>query len=269
MVAAPGTALSDLQSNILKVLAASAAPKNATAIGKALPVGGRPKPKQLTQVLSEMAAAGSIVVLPGKTAKFVRAPVEAWAQAWILETLEKGKQSEAQLSKALSPHEHLLGDVIKRLKREGKVFVHLPTGAKDTPVSYALVPPDPMHYIGTDLEKLLQKAKAKGFSPAQIRRAVLSQLPAEPPPIIETIRQLEPRADLGVTVPIPRLRRALSAKHDQASIDKEILELAAQGGLDLHSHPWPARLSADEKKSFIADGHGGWFDSVALRRTST
>lgn len=281
MVAEPHTAQSDLHSNILKVLATDAAPKVASAISKALPVGGRPKPKELARALSEMAAAGSILVIPGKTPKFMRAPAETWAQAMVLEVLQKGKLTEAKLAQALSPHDDLAAGVIAHLKSAGKVFVHPATGAKNTPVSYALVPPDPITYIGKDLDKLLAMGEKKGFTQEAVRAAVLSRLgPAPPtvtaaraaggrPPIVAAMRSIEPRADLGVSVPIASLRQELGGQYGQAAIDQEILTLAAQAILNLHSPPWGARLSAEQKSALIEDGRGGWFDAVTLRRQST
>jgi hypothetical protein len=270
MVAVPH---SDLHSNILKVLATSTVPKGSTAISKELPVGGRPKAKELAQLLSEMVAAGSIVEFPGKPPKFARGPVESWVRSRVLEMLTAGKQEEPKLTKALIPHEHLLAEVMTDLQLEGKVFAHPPLSAKGK-ILYAMEPPEVLTYIGKELDKLLAAAQEKGFTQVAIRAAVLSRLapeslylaPARRPPIVETIRRLEPRAERGVAVAIVSLRKELAGHYDHASIDKEILALARQAILDLHSHAWPARLSADEKRCLIEDGRGGWFDSVTLRR---
>lgn len=270
MVAVPQ---SDLRSNILKVLVTTAAPKSSAAIHKALPVGGRPKTKALAVTLSEMADAGSIIEFPGKSAKYARAPALSWVEAMLLEQLAAGTPvPEDKLAKSLVPHQQLLPKVVKALERERKLCVHPPIKTKGSAL-YGTMPPDLLTYIGKDLQKLVAVARSKGFSPTAIRAALLSQVPESelkpkspvPPPIAEAIRRLEPGADRGVAVSIAALRKALAADHDQASVDLEILALAKQAVVDLHSHPWVARLSSQEKRSLIEDGRGGWFDRVSLR----
>ncbi len=81
--------------------------------------------------------------------------------------------------------------------------------------------------------------------------------------------RIEPRINEGAAVGLVRLREALAADYDKPGFDAAILALARSGVVELQSHAWPARLTAEERSLLIDNGHGGWFDSAALQRRRT
>jgi hypothetical protein len=279
----PAAPQSDLQANVLKALAGSVAPLAPSAIAKALPVGGRPQANVLKGLLAQMAGAGLLVRIPGKTEKYVAAPIEDWARAALLALLAAGPQTEAKLKQTLTKgYEHLLGDLTASLLVGGKVFRHPPVTAGGKP-KFALHPADPVAYLAKDLDKLLLTVAKKGFAPEAVRDAALRHLGATAgavdaklgetqgptlagEEILQAMRRLEPRVDTGAAVSISRLRRALEARCDKNTFDAAVVSLAQRGVLELQSHAWPTRLSNEERDALIANGRGGWFDSVARRR---
>lgn len=205
----------DLQTNILKVLAAGTAPMSPRAIEKALPVGGRPPLRGLKSLLEDMVRDG-------------------------------------------------------RLAREaggGELYCT----ADDGPAS-----------VGVELERLIARLAARGLPLGHIRTEMLRHLgaagPAAPPvaqpasrsaatgAILEAMHRLEPRVNEGAAVSIARLRDALSAQCDKPAFDHALRALLARGVVELQSHAWPARLTAEEKSMLLENGRGGWFDSAALLR---
>jgi hypothetical protein len=274
---------SDLQTNVLKALAGGGAPLAPSAIAKALPVGGRPQPDVLKRLLAQMASDGLLVQTPGTTQKYVAAPVEDWARAAVLALLATGPQTESKLKRTLTKnYEHLLADVIASLLDRGDVFRHPPLTAGGKP-KYARHPADPVAYLAKDMDKLLVTVAKKGFAPDAVRAAALRHLGARADgvdaksgetqgallageEILQAMRRLEPRVDTGAAVSISRLRQALGARCDKGTFDAAVVTLAQRGVLELQSHAWPTRLNDEERDVLIANGRGGWFDSVARRR---
>jgi hypothetical protein len=190
----PASAASDLQANIVKVLSAGGPPLSAPRIAKALPVGGRPTGKVLQIELAQMAADGILLRIPGKTERFVVAPVEAWARAALLEALRAGPQSAAKLGKPLTAHfAHLAAPLLDTLLAEGRVFRH-PAIAKSGKPVFALTPPDPLPHFAKALDALLASVEAKGFPPAAVRAAVLRHLGADRSPPAEARAPARPAA---------------------------------------------------------------------------
>jgi hypothetical protein len=291
----PASPASDLQANILKVLSAGGPPLTPPKIARALPVGGRPPLKLLRSLLAQMAAAGRLERLPGKTDRYIAAPAEAWARSTLLEMLRFGPQTGAKLEKSLTVHHaHLATDLLAALIDSGQVFRH-PAPSKAGKSAFALTPPDPLPYLAGALDRLQRAVEEKGFAPAAVRAAVLRHLGASeftsaargagdadakatpkpapknaaglsPETVVEAMGRVEPRVNDGAAVPIARLRDMLGAQHDKKSFDEAMLLLAARGIIELQSHAWPARLTAEQQKLLIDDGHGGWFDSAALQR---
>jgi len=294
----PASPASDLQANVLKVLSAGGPPLTPPKIARALPVGGRPPLKVLRPLLAQLAAAGRLERLPGKTERYIAAPVEAWARATLLEMLRSGPQTAAKLEKSLTVHHaHLATALLAALVGGGQVFRH-PAPSKGGQPAFALTPPDPLRYLAGALDRILRTVEEQGFTPAAVRAAALRHLGAsefttaargagdcEPKPtpkatptkapglspetVIEAMGRVEPRVNDGAAVSIARLREILGAQHDKKSFDEAMLQLAARGVVELQSHAWPARLTAEQQELLIDDGHGSWFDSAALHRRKT
>jgi hypothetical protein len=232
-----------------------------------------------------------VVRIAGRTDKYVAAPVEVWARSHLLELLAEGPRAEAALKKSLTrAHDHLYSGLVEALLRTGRIHRHPPfTRGRSL---LALDPPDVTAYVGAELDNLMNTLAAKGFAAAALKAAMLRHLgapapgaaagggvpaagagtpiAAERPPaeaVIEAMHRLEPRVNEGAAVSIARLRDVLSARCDKGAFDGAVLSLLKRGVLELQSHAWPARLSAEEKSLLIDNGQGGWFDSAALLRS--
>jgi hypothetical protein len=133
-----------------------------------------------------------------------------------------------------------------------------------------------------ELQRLIGRLAARGMAQWHIRAEMLRHLGAAAPAaaappaasvdaadaILEAMHRLEPRVNEGAAVSIARLRDGLSARCDKAAFDSALLALLARGVVELQSHAWPARQTAEEKSLLIENGRGGWFDSAALLRRS-
>lgn len=275
---------SELQANIRKALLSGIAPMTRQALAKALPVGGRPGPKALKAQLDAMVAAGQLVCIPSKMPKFTCAPIEEWVQAAWLQLLSKGPQPQVKLRKVLpQSFEATLDRVLEEMLSKRKIFLHPPPTKARKPL-YALEPADPATYLAKNLEKLLAATVQLGFSTNAVREAAIRYLGAQArqakaksagasetaaalqDEILQAMRRIEPRVDLGAAVSIARLRQSVSRVMDKPTFDVSVLDLAKGGVLELQSHAWPARLTPDEQDELIDNGRGGWFDSAALRR---
>jgi hypothetical protein len=169
---------SDQQANILKVLAAGGPPLRPPQIARALPVGGRPRPGELQGLLAQLAADGRILRFPGRSDRYVAAPVENWARATLLAALLAGPQPAARLARSLGGHfSHLAAGLLESLAREGLVFRH-PALKRSGRPAYALTPPDPLAYLAGALDRLLQTVADIGFSAQAVRAAALRHLSA-------------------------------------------------------------------------------------------
>jgi hypothetical protein len=225
----------DLQTNIEKVLAAGAAPMTATAIAQALPLGGRPSSTALKSLLRFMVESGRVVRAAGRA--------DAYAAP---------------------------------LRSTGRADAH----------AAALRSTDLLASVGPELDRLVAGFAARGLSvesvQAAMRRHLGAAAPQQPAPpeasrapgtapadaVIAAMHRLEPRVNEGAAVAIARLREALTPLCDKASFDAALLTLLERGLVELQSHAWPARLTAEDKALLIDNGQGGWFDSAALRRPS-
>jgi hypothetical protein len=283
----PDLPTTELRANLIKVMSIGVKPLAPAAILKALPVGGRPTSKVLKEELSRMAADGLLVRLPGKTDKYVAAPVESWAKRALLEELGSGPKTLAKLKKTLTPAgSPLWADLSASLLAAGRMFEHPPrTGSG--PTLFALTPPDPAAYFAKELEKLIGGVVKRGFEVAAVRAAIVHYLgepahdePAHDEPadvlapaitaesLLAALHRLDPRVAQGATVPIGRLREHLQAQGhaNKPRFDSLLLSLAGRGVLELQSHAWPARLTDADREALVSNGRDGWFDSVALPR---
>lgn len=271
----PQAVPSDVATNVIKVLTQATTPMGSTAIAKALPVGGRPKPKALAALLTELVEQGRIVQAGPSTPKFVSAPADAWAQRALLAALSRGPRTESKLKSALpSGFDRLLPAALRSLTEAGKAYRHPPPKKNGKPV-FALQPPDAADFLAKDLEKLIAAVASRGFTPAEVRSAARRLLgdavdrPAAPreDAVLAALRRVDPRTDHGAAVSLPRLREALSAElPSKGDFDAALLALADRGVLELQTHAWPARLNERERELLVENGRGGWFDQVSLRK---
>jgi hypothetical protein len=264
----------ELKSNIVKALSAGEKPMAAPAILKALPVGGRPKPKVFGELLAQLEREGVLVSVPSRSRKYVPGPIDVWVRRAVLKALATAPQPEAKLLKLVTAaNAEVLANVLASLRAQEEIHVHPPLTKSGKP-SFGLSPADPIPYIAKDVDKLLTAAVKKGFSMAELRDALIRYLghgtrtPAAETiaveEIIASMRLLDPRVDHGAAVPIGKLRESLAEKCSKQEFDRVLVELSASGRLELQSHAWPERLSEQERAMLIANGRGGWFDSVAL-----
>lgn len=270
---------SEVALNVVKVLSLATTPLGAAAIARALPVGGRPTPKALQPLLAQLVADGHLLCTSDSPARYITAPPEAWAQRVVLAALSKAPQPESKLKMALTRFfERLLPTALTALTETGKAYRH-PARTKAGKPVYALRPADPAEFLANDLDKLIAAVAAKGFAANDVRRAAVRLLTGEPSSkgdtrprdaeaqVLAGLYRLDPRSDLGAAVPVALLREALRETLPvKAEFDSALLILAKRGVLELQSHAWPARLTEDERERLVDNGHGGWFDSVSLRR---
>lgn len=277
---------SEVALNVVKVLSLATTPLGAAAIARALPVGGRPTPKALQPLLAQLVADGHLLCTSDSPPRYITAPPEAWAQRAVLAALSKAPQSESKLKMALTRFfERLLPTALTALTETGKAYRH-PARTKAGKPVYALRPADPAEFLANDLDKLIAAVAAKGFAANDVRRAAVRLLTGEPSAIrpdsaskgdtrphdagaqvLAGLYRLDPRSDLGASVPVALLREALRETLPvKGEFDSVLLMLAKRGVLELQSHAWPARLTEDERERLVDNGHGGWFDSVSLRR---
>jgi hypothetical protein len=287
MVGAPiaATLSPELEANILKVLCATHRPMTPAAILKALPVGGRPKPKVLKEWLARMEPGGAVARVPPESDKYVNGPIAAWVSRAVMTELAAGPQTRVKLLKFITvSHGDLLDETLASLVASGAIHLHPPPTKAGHP-AYGLGAPDPITYLAKDIDKLLKTAVGKGFSAAAVRQALHryfgdsaahSPTAIAPPvrpalsleSVVAAMRRLEPRIDHGAAVPIGKLRSALGDSGAKDVFDAALMALAASGVIELQSHAWPERLSAGERESLVDNGRGGWFDSAALRHGS-
>lgn len=270
---------SEVALNVIKVLSLATTPLGAAAIAKALPVGGRPTPKALQPLLAQLVADGQLLCTSDSPTRYISAPPEAWAQRVVLAALSKAPQPESRLKTALTRFfERLLPTALTALTETGKAYLHPARSKAGKPV-YALRPADPAEFLANDLDKLIAAVAAKGFAADDVRRAAVRLLTGEPSAkrdtrphdaearVLDGLYRLDPRSDLGAAVPVAHLREALrETLPAKAEFDSALLTLAKRGVLELQSHAWPARLTEDERERLVDNGHGGWFDSVSLRK---
>jgi hypothetical protein len=175
-----------------------------------------------------------------------------------------------------------LNSLLQLMVNDGSV-VHV-TGKTD---AYAMPLPtaDPLALLSSQLDQLIAGFVARGQPREAVAAAARRHLgvrdPAQPPPtvsssgasgglpaetLIAAMHRLEPRVNEGAAVSIARLREALTPGCDKTTFDAALLALLARGVVELQSHAWPARLTAEEKSLLIDNRQGGWFDSAALLR---
>lgn len=269
----------ELKANIVKVLAASQKPMAPAAILKALPVGGRPKAKALAEFLAQMESDGLLISVPHQSGKYANGPIDTWIRNAIMAAMSAAPQTEAKLLKVVTTsNAALLKVMLASLKKEGRIHEHPPLTKAGKPL-FGLRQPDPIAYVGKDVDKLIAAAVGKGFPKAAIRHALIRYLSDQPSPpaavtipsdaIIAAMRRLEPRVEDGAAVPIGKLRKSLAQDFGKDAFDMAIIQLASSGILELQSHAWPERLTDAERDALISNGRGGWFDSAALRQRAT
>lgn len=254
------------------VLERAGEPLTAAAVRKALPAGRKPPVGELLRRLTALVASGRVHDWSGKSPKFSSVPARRYAVDQVLAILAQGPLTEAEIkSRVPAAAKPLVKSALAELVAAKRVWTHPKRAGK---LRCALSPPDAIDYVPDEIAAVVKKLAKLGFSEAAVRVALRRYITAEetkPPPqaaelIPQTMLRLNPQAAQGALVYLASLRAALADRFpDKATFDAAVMALAGQGKVQLQSHAWPGRLSAEERHRLIEDGRGGYFDAIGLR----
>jgi hypothetical protein len=262
----------DLDVMLETALARAGTPLTAAAVRKALPAGQKPSLREVLSRLSALVDGGRLHAWPGKGAKFSSVAAPRYASDRILAALAQGPLTEAEIKRRVpAAAKPLVKAALADLVDARRVWRHPKRASKSR---CALTPPDPLDYLPDEIEAVFKKLAKLGFSQDALRAALRryatayepKPAPAEGELIPAAMLRLNPQAAHGALVYVASLRAAL-ADHfqDKASFDAAVRALAERGKVQLQSHAWPGRLSAEERQALIDDGRGGYVDAVGLR----
>jgi hypothetical protein len=271
--------LHDLDPLIEAVLARTGEPLTVAAVIRGMPAGRKPKPAQMLELLNTLVRAGRIHRWPGAAARFSTVEPLGFARDQVLGALSRRPLTDAELKKRLPASVRSLAKAaLATLVAERRVFRHPKLGLK---VRVALTPPDPFDYLPPELEVLYKRMAKLGFDAAQSNDALrrhFAPTGVQAPPaeahvpadagaeILAAMSRLNSQTSRGALVNLSELRAATAARFaDRSAFDRAVLALAEQGRVQLQTHPWPGRLSLDERSALVPDGRGGFFDAIGIR----
>ena len=267
-----------------------------TALLKPLPKAARPPKPRLKQLLDELVAQRQVRSAREKSSVvYWTESRDAQACAAISRALAAGPQAQTALVKSSGCPAKLFSQVFKRLVSEGRVQQWPPL--KGTTPLFGLQGPDPKLYLQTACAAPLKKLKeaisqtgkklaSSGLTEAQLVAAVYALLEAELPPsqpvaaatslisdeafsrlIPERMVALDAAAANGALVSVRELHRALRAEAaDAEQFNRVVLQLYAQGVVELTRHDYPASLPEAERRELVTDPQGNYYNGIVLRR---
>ena len=268
------------------------APITAKDLGKRVDAPLKLGESELTAILDDAVASGTLHAIPKATAKgkprYWNQDVVAYGRLAIREMLRtKGAQSEAALKKAAKglTDEQFRKSLASAIDAH-EAWAHPPVG-KSKKGSFGASPPLPEPYlreIGKQLGRVVSQLTAASVSHAELRRAFVQMAEAagvsiagearagqDSPParavptfdLIAQMKRIEPGAERGALVRTDHLRDA--AKLGKSEFDRAVMELARQGRLSLHRHDYVSSLSEQEREKLVSDGNGTYYVGMVLR----
>ncbi|MSR58518.1 MAG: hypothetical protein EXS05_12830 [Planctomycetaceae bacterium] len=272
------------------------APLTAAELAKRMVAPLKVTDSELTRLLEEHVAAGTLNLFPPKTLKskpryWNRDPIE-FARLAILQTLAaKGPQTAAKLklsAKGLADDQ--FEQIVTGLIATQQLWRQPPVGKAGKEL-FGGSPPSPEPYlrnVGIELTKVVSQLLAANVPKEDVRRSLVQLIEgagitlgsAMPPgddahrapprsdgiDLIALMRRIEPGADRGALVGSRELRRV--AKLEKTRFDRAALELARDGRLSLHRHDYPASLTAAERDELVTDGDGTYYIGMAIRQST-
>lgn len=271
-------------------------PLSETALLKPVPKAARPPKPRLKELLDELVAQQRVRSAREKSSiVYWTESRDEQACAAISRALAERPQSEKDLAKSAGCSAALLKQVLKRLVSEDRVQQWPPLRGK-TPV-FGLHAPDPQFYLQTACAAPLKKLKevvrqtgkklaSSGVTQAQLVAAIYALLEQElqqPPPVAaqpslisdeafsrlipERMVALDAAAANGALVSVRELHRALRAEAaDAEQFNRVVLQLYAQGVVELTRHHHPASLPEEERREMVTDPQGNYYNGIVLRR---
>lgn len=276
----------------LDALRRADAPLTAAELAKQISGPLKFKEGDLTSLLDECVAAGTLHAFPPLSAKkkprYWDRDALTFARLTILGVVgAKGPQTQANLRKGVKwLSDAQFAQVFENLRAARELLPHPPlVGSR---VLFGNRPPAPGLYLkklGTELAKIVEKLTAAGVAREDLRRALVELIeaagvpfgttggpPNAPAPpradamdLIALMKRLEPGAERGALLGARDLRRA--AGLDKAPFDAAVLELSRQGRVSLHRHDYPASLTPEERDELVTDGAGTYYVGLALRQS--
>lgn len=262
----------DLDAMLETALARVGEPLSAATVRKALPAGPKPSVREVLLRLTALVDGGRVHAWPGKSAKFSSVAAPRYASDQVLAALAQGPLTEAEIKRRVpAAAKPFVKTALADLVDARRVWRHPKRASK---IRCALTPPDPLDYLPEEIDAVFKKLAKLGFSQEALRAALRRYAAAdERKPataagdlVPGAMLRLNPQAAHGALVYVASLRAALADQFpDKATFDAAVMALAEQGKVQLQSHAWPGRLSAEERYALIDDGRGGYFDAIGLR----
>lgn len=258
----------ELDELLLRAVERAGQPVRLVKLVAALPKGYQKPPGRVGERVAALARDGRLYVWTGRPERIALETRDAWIRSRILQLLHaSGPLTGAELGKRLGADlARDRGPVLAALCAEGLVRRHPRLGQRSP---YALVPPDPVAYLRPGLEALMRSLERRGFSRAELWKALARLAPPPPAPepstlILECLRNRDPEAARGALVPLAELRRGTAHAIGSAAFDSALLGLARAGRVQLRSHALPAELTEEEKPLLVPDGRGSFYVEVGL-----
>ncbi|MDB5340834.1 MAG: uncharacterized protein JWN70_6453 [Planctomycetaceae bacterium] len=248
----------------------------------------------VTGILEETVAAGTLHAIPATTAKgkpryWTHGVLELGCRAMVATINTKGPQTLTNLKKLLKG----IGDaqfqqIVDRLREKGSLVAHPPLGTAKQEM-LGTRPPSAVPYlqeVGLQLKRIVGLLKGAHVPSDELRRAVVQLLTeagisfgtsgdtshltgsptaavAETVDLVGAMKRIEPGAERGALVGARELRRAV--RLPKSEFDHAVLELARQGRLSLHRHDYATSLTQEERDELVTDGDGTFYVGMALR----
>lgn len=278
----------------LNALRRADGPLTATKLAKRLDTPLKFKEGELTPVLNECVADGSLHAFPPASAKgkprYWDRDALTFARLTILGVVNaKGPQTQANLRKPVKwLTDAQFAQIFDNLLAARELLAHPPVSGSGREL-FGIRPPPPGPYlkkVGTELSRIVEKLTAAGVAREDLRRALVELIEAAGVPIgaasavprdaaaaprtdsvdlVSLMKRLEPGAERGALVGARDLRRA--AGLDKTRFDTAVLELSRRGHVSLHRHDFPASLTPQERDELVTDGAGTYYVGLALRQS--
>ena len=283
---------SDTRELLLIAIQRSEQPQTAKQLAAYLPRSCQAKEKQLTPVLDELVAGGTLhsFSLPRKQTGYWDRDIVEFGRMQIVRMLdEKGPLPKTEIKKAAKGlSDKHFQQALDGLIASNQLREH-PLLPKARSPRFGRKPPPPEAYledVGKQLKKIVGQLKAAGVTAdtlATATRSLLEQvgLPLAPNEtsgdqdesgcsstvdIIALMRNIEPKAEGGALVTFHKLRR--EACVDKRSFDHAVLDLACQRRLLLFPNNDVMSLTQADRDELVTDGNGTYYVGVALPRST-
>lgn len=280
---------------VIETMSRTAGPLTAGDLCKQLVAPLKFTALELTPIVSELLATGTLHEIPTATAKgkprYWNRDILDFGRVELSKLLTaKGPQTAAALRKGVKwLSDAQFEQLFHRLTASQEVWRHPPLGKVKQDL-FGIRPPSPepyLHEVGSLLKTVVSKLTEARVPRDDLRRAVVqvmeqagitfganattrtASMPSYPPEgvdLIALMKQLEPGAERGALISSRDLRRV--ARLEKVQFDNAVLDLSRQGRLSLHRHDYVTSLSPAERDELVSDGTGNYYVGMALRQTN-